>query len=176
MADLYVFKSQFEPIGLVGETFHLVKNDEELDVEILAVGAMPHYVKDFGAVTSGTWLRSQQDTNLEMPQNEMAQWRMRVIDDIELYLKNPPTVDQWRASNTQFFLPMFPSSRGEDWIKEYYFKASEFFTFKTDIPAFDIYPNQTLVKSRVIFSGYRFRIKKISNRGKGTLFINGWGR
>lgn len=174
MADLYVFKSNFEPILLPRETAHLITAEEEFDAECVAVGALPWYQKDFGALTAATWDTDNEDANLEMSTNELAQFRMRIVDDMSLRFNNLAPTRQWRTSKTDFYLKQFPQATGEDFLKEFFFKASEFFVFEDDTPRFDFYSDITLATARVIFSGWRFRLKRISMRGKVDIWVSGW--
>ena len=77
MANLYVYKTEFEPILLPGETAHLITATTTLDVECIAVGALPEGIKDFGSLTGGAWSRDQENTDLELPSKELSQFRMR---------------------------------------------------------------------------------------------------
>ncbi|GAI89915.1 unnamed protein product, partial [marine sediment metagenome] len=165
----------FEPIFLPKETAHLITATTELNVECIAVGALPEREKDFGALTGGEWTREQENTDLELPSNELAQLRMRIVDDLQIEFSNPSPTKQWRTSKAIFYLPQFPTTSAEDFMKQYYFKASEFHVWEKDTPRFDLYaPNGDLATSRIIFNGWRFRVKKIDTPGKITIWVSGW--
>lgn len=174
MADLHIFKSSFDPILLPGETAKLITSSVTVDIECLAVGALPEYQKDFGALTAGTWDTDQEDTNLEMADNEMSQLRVRLLDDVKMRFNNLAPTRQWRTSKTDFYLRQFPREPGEDFLKEYMFKASEFFVYEDDTPRFDFYSPVALNACVVLFSGWRFKLKKISAPGKITIWVSGW--
>lgn len=174
--DGYTYKTAFEPVALPGESLHLIKTDQELDVEIVSVGAMPWYQHNFGAQTAATWSLNNEITALEMSSLELAQYRIIVLDDYQLYLKNPSGVEQWRTSRNRFFLPQFPTDPGTDWMQQFLFKMSEFFVWENDnTPRWDIYPPQTLTRASVVFSGWRFKVKKTAVRGRANVYVNGWG-
>lgn len=178
MADLYSFRTPFAPVMLAGEVARIVKTDEEFDIEVISVGGMPEYLNDFGSITSGTWVLNQQVTNLQMGSLELAQLRIRVIDDIEFYLKNPAGVEQWRTAKAKFYLPQYPQSSAMGmWYPEFLFQSSEFFVWEDVYPTFDILPRVTSAKCRVLFNGWRFRVKKVNlaSRPRMTLWVNGWG-
>lgn len=169
------FKTEFEPILLPGETARIITATANLNVECVAVGALPEKIKDFGALTGGAWTREQENTDLEMPLNELSQFRMRIIDDFQLEFNNPGSTKQWRTAKAPFYLPQFPALSAEDFLKQFYFKASEFFGWWKDTPRFDLYaPNGDLATSRIIFSGWRFRVKEIDTPGKVTIWVSGW--
>ena len=92
-----IYNSDFEPILLVGETARLHKSDGDIDIEALAVNALPEYSNDFGAVAAASWLRDETTTATELDTRELAQFRLRVIDDVRLYLKNPQSTKYWRT-------------------------------------------------------------------------------
>lgn len=174
MADLYVYKTNFEPVFLPGETARLITASGTFDVECVACGALPEYLKDFGALTAAAWDTDNEDINLEMANFELAQLRMRVIDDIKLRFNNLSPTRQWRTAKADFYLRQFPQITGEDFLKEYLFKASEFFIYEDDTPRFDFYSDIALATSRVLFSGWRFKVKKITAPGKITIWVSGW--
>ena len=172
-----LFWTNFEPILQPREMAHLVTASQELDVECVAVGALPEYQKDFGALTAATWDTDNEDTNLEMNTLELSQLRMRVIDDMRLRFNNLSPTRQWRTSKTDFYLKQFPTEAGEDFLKEFLFKASEFFIYENDTPRFDFYSEIALDTSRVKFSGWRFKVKKLPSGAlvpRMTIWVSGW--
>ncbi len=183
MVELFRYSKTFEPIFLEGMTVNLFGTGlpaDGLPVRCVVVGAMPEYVKDFGSLTASTWDSDQEDTNLEMNLMELGQFRMRVLDDFKLKIKNPSSVQQWRTKSTTFTLPQFPQSEGEDFLKEYMFMASEFFVWENNTPRFDAYSTLALSFARVMFSGWRFKMEKlkaaegINGRGKYDLWVSDW--
>ena len=178
MPDNFRYNTSFEPILLEGMTATLLGSGlpvEGLNVACKGVGALPEYFKDFGALTAATWDNDNEDTNLEMPKMEMAQLRFRVIDDMKVQLKNPPAVQQWRTLRTSFYLPMFPQNEADQFLKEYYWRASEFFVFEDDgTPRFDLYSTFAQTTSVILFSGWRFKLEKIVEKGKFPIWINSW--
>ena len=176
-ADLYTYKTNFEPIFLPGETAHLITATDAVDVACIALGALPEYTKDFGALTAGAWSTDNEDTNLEMNSFEMSQLRMRVVDDIKLRFNNLAPTRQWRTSGIDFYLPQFPPSGDDNFLKEFLFKASEFFIYGDDTPRFDFYSGSASATSRVKFSGWRFRVKRLpagSANPRMTIWVSGW--
>ena len=174
MADLYVFKPNFDPIMLPGETVRVITASKVADVMCVAVGALPEYYKDFGALTATTWDTDNEDTNLEMNDTELGHFRMRVLDDMQLRFNNLAPTRQWRTSKTDFYLRQYPTGEGEDFLKEYMFKASEFFVWEDDTPRFDFKSEFALTTSRVLFSGWRYRCREIGERGRITIWVSGW--
>ena len=175
MAELYVFKTNFEPVFLPGEIARLVTSEGSFDAECVAVGALPEYTKDFGTTTAATWFTDKEDSNLEMNKNELSQLRMQIVDDVKLRFNNLGPVRQWRTSKTDFYLRQFPAGSGEDFLKEYLFKASEFFIWEDDTPRFDFY-SEVASATTIRFSGWRFKVKKVNAGGRvgKTIWVSGW--
>ena len=176
MADLYAYKGNFDPILLPGETARLVTSSERMDIECVAVGALPEHYKDFGALVAVTWDRENTDTDLEMNDNELAQYRMRILDDVKMEFNNLGPTKQWRTARANFYLRQYPQNEGEDFLKEFMFKASEFFVYEDDTPRFDFYSDIALTTCRVLFSGWRLAIKKVQGLPKQskTILVSGW--
>lgn len=176
MAELYIYKTDFEPVILPGEQAHLITASEEFNVECVAVSALPEYEKNFGALTKEYWNRDNEDTNLEMGTLGLSQLRMRLMDDFKLEFNNLGTTKQWRTNKTNFYLRRFPIDSGEDFLKAFIFKSSEFFIWEDDTPRFDLYSESAQVKSVIRFSGWRFRCKKLSVavRAVKTIWVSGW--
>ena len=175
MANLYAYKTVFEPILLPGETARIILPSQTIDVECVAVGALPLYTKDFGALTAATWDTGNQDTNLDMQDFQLAQYRIRIQDDMLLKLNNPASTRQWRTKGTDFYLPQFPTDPEDQFLQEFYFKASEFFVYEDDnSPSFDLYSANDSTTSRVLFSGWRFSLRKSAVPGKATIWVSGW--
>ena len=125
-----VYSISFDPILLPNETATLFGPDFPdggQPVTCRAVGALPEYQKDFSSLTAVTWSRDNEDANLEMPDLHLAQIRMRILDDFKIQFKNPSAVSQWRTNKTVFELKQFPQEAGQDWLKSFMFRASEFF-------------------------------------------------
>lgn len=178
MSEIYNF--QFDPILLPNETATLFGSQFPKDgqpVKCRAIGALPEYVADFGSQTAGTWDRDNEDRNLEMGSKELAQLRMRVLDNMRLELKNPAAVQQWRTNNTSFYLRQFPNSGGWDPLKDFLFRASEFFIYEDNTPRFNIYPYVNLTASRIWFGGWRFKLELITKAeltSKQELWVDSW--
>lgn len=177
MPDLYRYSSKFEPILLEDYTATLYSSYLPVggyNVKCLAVGALPEYYKDFGALTATVWDADNEDTNLEVNPLEFAQYRFRIMDDMKCRMKNPNAVTQWRTKAAIFYLPRFPSADGYDFLREYYWKASEFFVWEENTPRFDFYSDFSLTTAKVLFSGWRFKVQKIATPGKIKILLDDW--
>ena len=169
----------FEPIlleGLTATLFGAEIAEEGLNVVCKSLMALPEYHKDFGSVSAATLNADNEDTNLEVGTMELAQYRMRIQDDMTLRLKNPSSVQQWRTMRTNFFLPQFPTEPSQEWLQTYLWKASEFFVFENETPRFDFLSTFASDTSRVLFSGWKFKLQKLPGGTKGRIeiWVNSW--
>ena len=177
MPDLFRYSNAFEPILLENMTATLFGSEIEVEgknVVCKAVMALPEYYKDFSSLTAATWDTDNEDVNLEVGTMELAQYRMRILDDMQCRLKNPSAVEQWRTLKNKWYLPQFPTSDQEQWLKTFLWKASEFFVFEDTTPRFDFYSPVALTTSRVLFSGWKYKLQKIDTKGKIEIWINSW--
>ena len=177
MVDLYRYSNAFEPILLEGLTATLFGADiptEGMNVVCRAVMALPEYYKDFGSLTAATWDNDNEDTNLELSTMELGQFRFRLPDDIQCRLKNPAAVQYWRTAKTNFYVPQFPDEEGSEFLKEFFWKASEFFVFEDTTPRFDFYSPVALARTRVLFSGWKFNLAKIQTKGRIEIWVSSW--
>ena len=176
MADLYVYKESFDPILLPGQVARIITSTETKNVECIAVGAMPSYIKDFGALTAGAWDTDNEDQNLQMNDNELLHMRMRVLDDMQLRFNNLGSTRQWRTQKTDFTLRQWPvgSESNDSPESSQVWQASEFFVYEDDTPRFDFYSPVALATSRVSFHGYRYAVAATGKMATMTIWVSGW--
>jgi hypothetical protein len=175
-----VFSYQFDPVLLPNETATLRGPDFPEDgqpVMCVAVGGLPEYQKDFGSLTAATWDRDNEDSNLEMGTNELAQLRMEILDDFKIELKNPSSTKQWLTNKTNFYLTRFPIDEGQDFMKAFFWRASEFYIWEDTTPRFDLYSYSAQSVSRVIFRGWRLKMRLITKdelTSRQEIWVSGW--
>jgi len=175
MPDLFRYSKDFEPLLLEDYTAQIFGGGlppAGMNVRCLSVGALPELQKDFGAITAATWIRDQEDTQLEMNTMELGQFRFKVIDDLKVTLKNPAPVQQWRTKSGQFYLTKFDED--SNFQRELQWKMSEFFTFEDYTPRFDAYSAFASTTSRVQYSGWRFKLEEITTQGKIKIWVSEW--
>ena len=170
------FNKEFDPILSENFTYTLFGSSikaDGLNVMCVGVGALPEYQKDWSTITTVVWRYDQEDTNLEMPKMEMSQLRMRILDDFKIQFKHPSSVTQWRTSKTTFYLRQWPEDE-DDAYKDYLWRASEILIFEDTTPRFDLYSEVTRTQNRIAFSGWRFKLKEIAEKGRINIWIDSW--
>lgn len=157
------YNINFDPVLLPQETATLFGSPfpaEGQPVRCRAVGSLPEYIKDFGTLTANTWTTEQEDTNLELLTNELGQFRMRVLGDFTLRLKNPAAYQQWRSAKKEFELRRIPDSGQPVGLADFLFRASEFFTWYNTTPRFLLW-SRTAVDAYVWFGGWKIKVENI---------------
>lgn len=176
MPDLYRYSKNSEPLLLEGYTAKLFGAGLPvggMKARCVAVGALPEYCANFGAITAGVWLTDLTDTNLRMNNNEFAQYRMRVVDDMYVRLRNSGPVQQWRTRATNFYLPQFPEDPDSE-EAERLFKMSEFFLWEQQDPVFECYSSIVTTRSMILFTGWRFKVEEITEEPKFHIWLSDW--
>ena len=177
MPEMFRYSNSFEPLLLEGYTAILFGSGlpaEGKNVRCVGVGGLPERYNDFGAVTANVWLTDVQDTGLIMNTMEFSQLRMRVVDDVRLRLRNSAPVQQWRTRDAAFYLPQFPQTPGEDFLKEFYFKVSEFFVWQDQNPMFELFSSIGSATSGVLFGGWRYKVEEIREKGRFPIWLSDW--
>lgn len=173
-----MYKTSFEPILKRGHTVALFGSsfpEQGSSFRCIAVDALPVYVKDFGALTASTWDNDNTDSNLSGDTMNLMQYRMRVLDNMQVRLNNPQSVKKWRTGKTSFWLPRFPDmSEASDYERDLLFMMSEFFMWEDNYPSFDLYSETTLAASRIEFTGWRYKMVGSGTTGQFELLVNGW--
>ena len=173
------YNEDFQPLLMEGDTARIFGagiHTDGMDVRCIAVGAMPAYTKNFGALTAATWSSDNEDTSLEMGKMELGQFRMMVkanTGHVELRLKNPAAVSQWRSARANWHLPTFPFDDAP-FMQQFYWAQSEFFVYEDTTPRFDLYSSTTTTTTYVSFHGWRFKLEKISTKGRIDIWISEW--
>ena len=170
------YSLDFEPLLLEGMTATLFGSEipsEGINVICKGVGALPEYQCNFGALTAATWDSDQEDTNLEQPDMTLAQYRMRVMDDMKVQLKHPASVSQWRSLRTNFYLRKFPEGT-DNFLQKFLWMSSEFLVWEDTTPRFDLYSEVAQAAAIILFSGWRFKMAKITEKGRVDVWVNSW--
>lgn len=178
-------RKEFAPVFGVGDTVRILKAGESKNIEIFAVQALPHHRHDFGSLTSGTNLRDRDETHLDMPNGEMAQYRFMAMGEFEVEFSHPgSTVGAWRTDSQNFritpsFLHVDTPIQERDWM----WAASEFWVFETETPRFHLIPFASAIgaQAHIDFYGIRYAWKALPSPGEPqfvepqyTLRVNAW--
>ncbi len=163
MSERYIFKKEFEPIALVGENILILPDNRAF--KVVYIEQLPIYVKDFGPIAAGSEIVTGEagvpdlvKGFLEMPKNELAQIRFKLLDDIEVRVFQPRRAGRFTTNAVQFVI----DKRIEEIDPT--LKLTEIFQFEDRSLAFIIRnpTNYNLSSSRILFMGYRYVLKELS--------------
>ena len=178
----FQFNPEFEPALLGGYTARLFKADGFVDIRVLAVGAIPSFRWDAGALTAGATLSNQDPTHLDMPVGEFAQIRQIVRGQFELDMTHPnQSVRQWQSKSNNWRLGpvdqiLDPAATAFMWA------ASEIWIFEDETPRFDFvtFKSAQMLQGHVDHYGWRYSYE-IMEEGqddyvepKAHIWVNSW--
>src|SRR3990167_137777 len=156
----------FEPFFQLGDTAHVYKSDGEIDILIEGVGAMPLHRENLGTATATS--NSNDVTELDMPDGEIAQYRFSPVTNFTVAFTHPSsTTRQWKSDSATFVLPTWSEDATmPEALRNYYFAASEFWVYEQETPRFDVnlVANQQ-TRAYADFWGWRYKFRKINETG-----------
>ena len=175
---------EFRPILLPGQKAKLIRGAVEnfVNVEVVHVFPLPVHRHDFGTLTGSSL--NLDDTHLDMPTGELAQYRYIPRGEFFVHLQHPGGVDIYRTNGSVkgvqregFFVGPYDQD-GQEWDAHDWtlWAASEFFVFEDETPRFDLYPIAPTPAARegyVDFYGWAFVLKKATSEPPISLWVNG---
>ena len=175
---------EFRPILQAGQRARLIRGavDNFINIEVVHVFPLPVHRHNFGVLTASSL--NQDDTHLDMPIGEMAQYRFIPRGNFRVHLQHPGGVDIYRTNGSTkgsqtegFFVDPYDQEDqqwdGHDWSL---WAASEFFVFEDETPRFDLYPLGPTTGAKrgyVDFYGWAFVLKKATSEPPISLWVNG---
>jgi hypothetical protein len=150
------FEEKLIPIAQVNENILIIPENRAFKVK--KVIPLPTLIYDFGSLSASTKdtepIDIVKDTaKLEMPDNTLAQFRMKALDDFEVYFKQPKTTSKWVSVHREFFFDMHTP----------YENLTEWFQFE-DRSAGIIRNNPSttaLNKTRIMFFGFKYELEEL---------------
>lgn len=149
------------PWGKIGERL-LVKRVQKFVLYLINyVEQIPlanPIVRDFGSIAANTTSAGVSlQTPLEMDGAEIAQWRIKLLDDLVLQINQPQNLPRFLAKNAR--------SRITKWGQMFdpFDAMSEIAVFQDEYPYVDVInpTDYTQVTTRVAFYGFRYRLSEL---------------
>jgi hypothetical protein len=136
--------------------------------EVTHVEPVGYIIKDFAVtISSESWSRGNEFQEVYVQDSEMAQWRMKVLDDIEVRLAQ--LGKELKRGSLKYGVPVNVSLMTE--LIDETLKSTEFYTYRDEKVYVDIYnPTQSSIsRNRVVVFGYKFKLNKLDSKpGKYT--------
>jgi len=151
-----IYKKDLEPFVLPEENI-LIRPDN-VAYKVISVEPLPTYTYDFGALAANSRDAEvidivKETAKLAMPKNTLAQFRMKVLDNFELYFRQPKTTSKFATVYLEFFVNQ---NTPQD-------NLTEWFQFE-DRSAGIVRKNPTntaLTSTRVMFYGFKFELEEL---------------
>ena len=165
------FKHWLEPVAMPGENLRL--DPLNIYVKIRYYEEIPGFIEDFGALASGNSTAITEVENMEMSENQVGQFRIKPLDDIDIQVYQGRGVGRFAIKNVLCtILPL------TEQLSPYY-NSTELFVYEDEPPWFQVTNNGTidLKKTRVLIQGFRFVVETLKEAPtKYTVIpVAGWG-
>ena len=150
-----LFTLEFEPVVQIGDIVKLIpKPEPEIEFwEIVWIEAVPEVIKDFGSISASTEKELTKVTELELNKREFGQWRIELLDDIEITeirYGGKTVTPMWSLKSGLGKL----SARAMNLMTEFFTWEDKEIWFKVKNPT-----KYSISTSRVLFRGYVFQVK-----------------
>jgi hypothetical protein len=150
------FEEKLVPIAAPDE--NILIRPENRAFRVKRVIPLPTFIFDFGSLAATTKdtepIDIVKDTaKLEMEDNCLAQFRMKVLDDFEVYFKQPKTTSKWVSVHREFCFDMHTPTEN----------LTEWFQFE-DRSAGIVRNNPSttaLNKTRIMFYGFKYELEEL---------------
>lgn len=176
----------FDPILMEDHTARLYLSTESfVDVRVIAVASIATHRHDFGTLTGN--LLGQDDTHLDMPEGQLAQYRYVIRGPFDVHLQHPTGVDQYLTNGSDkgtrsaaFRMPPWARDPQEpELLQASYYRLSQFLVLEDRTPRFDLYPYAPTtggVEAYVDFFGWRLALEKLpaGQKGQVSIWVSGW--
>lgn len=153
------FQTLFEPVVKPRENIRLVPKikKEQVFYRVEYVEPIFGYLLNLGEVSPGSTTTTYEVTELDLDPLELGQWRILILDDFELIVKQPRASERGTTKDkstriTPYTLALDPE-----------LKATEFFTFEDETRIYLQAENKTndSVVARVFFFGWKFLLTEL---------------
>jgi len=154
-----VYAKDFEPIAKPSENVCIIGAEGKGNTKyykIVAIESLPFYEHDFGAVNAGQTLKDQEVKALYLNARQLAQYRIRLVDDVELQLKQPKSDTKFTTKSGEFKISR--DIAGTDFTN-----LTEFFVFEDQSILFNVTnPSASNISSsKVQFAGFKYILKEL---------------
>jgi len=153
----YAFAPTLAPIAKFGEYIKIVP--DEKFYRVVNVEPLPTLVINFGSLAANTKDADRIDivTNLlRMPDNTLAQLRIKLLDDFKLYFYQPKTTARGTTNQLQFYIDYNTQNLPDS--------LTEFFQFENRSAGIvRENPSATaLTSTRVLFYGFKYTLEPVT--------------
>lgn len=154
------FQKDFEPIVKPGENIAVYGAGGEGKVKyfkVKAIEPLPLFEKDFGAINANSTLLNQEVKDLYVPNGQLAQYRIKLVDAVELTMKQPKSKTKFSTKTGTFKITK--DIAGTDFVN-----LTEFFVYEDQTVLFDVTnpSSSALTNSKVQFAGFKYMLEELT--------------
>ena len=153
----YAFSPTFAPIAKFGEYIKLMP--DEKFYRVVNVEPLPSLVIDFGSLAANTKDTDRIDIvsgNLELPDNTLAQLRIKLLDDFNLYLYQPKAKAKGTTTYKNFYVSYDTQELSNNLVEFFQFEKRSAGIVRENLSA------TALPKTRVLFYGFKYELEPVS--------------
>jgi len=164
-----IYKGELTPIVKYGENLYLIPLKKYFSV--MYVEPLPGDLKDFGALSAGEVAAGYtQVTDMNMSEFELAQWRVKLLDDITLSIRQKQGVGKYITRNVmeqlEFRTAIYSGSGN---MFEIYVYEDEAPWIQATNPT-----NYDIEKSRIFFEGFRYVLQELTDVPSKSTAVPVW--
>lgn len=154
------FPESFEPVVRKGDNVELLKSDKDIlgYYTVKYIEPLPRKQHDFGAINNETSSGDTEVTDLYMNDGELAQYRMILLDDMEVTISQPKA--KKRHATKSYVHTMTP------YTVQAAPHLTQFFIFEDEKVFFDVKNPTKYVRGihRIMYLGWRFILEKLPSK------------
>jgi len=160
------YATLFEPVVKPRENIRLVPalRGRKQFFQVEYVEPVYGIIIDLGQLAASSSTSLSAIDNLDLDENQLGQWRLFLLDDFELLIKQPRAVE--RGTTKVVSTKITPYTM----ILDPELKSTEFYTFedKTRVYIQATNPTNSSVYARIFVYGWKFLLKEIEQPAKYT--------
>jgi len=164
-----VFAGEIKPIVKIGDNIAILPIKSYGYFKVKYLEPIQPFIHNFESISAGSTLTEQQPQDssgrnkMEVGSNELAQFFLTPLDDIEIQVFYPKSVGRMKTK----YLVTSISKYSQD------IAHSQVFVFEDNLPFFNIKnPTQHAINlSRVKFQGFRYVLEKLSEKPENFTYI-----
>ena len=169
-SDMYaVFSGEIKPIVKIGDNLAIIPTTTYGYFRVKYLEPIQPFIHNFGSISAGSTetekqpLDSSNRNKMEVGTNELAQFFLTPLDDIEIQVFYPKSVGRMK---TKYLLTSI--SKYTDDIAH-----RQVFVFEDNLPFFNIKnpTNHAINLSRVMFQGFRYVLEKLTTKPENFTYI-----
>ena len=158
------YEVPFEPLAKPEENILLLP--DEIFFKVVDVEPIPSQIVDFGSINSGSSTeKTTEDMKnyLRLEGDELAQIRIKPLEDVEIEIWQPPTEARYAIANAPGKITIYSKEQHT----ETYIMADKPFKIRVTNPH-----GYNLSKSRVVFYGYKYKLEKLEYKPEKYAIVN----